>query len=500
MINNLFIKLDYNKYNTLLNYEEIKKNLIKNKNITGNKLFKIFDISNNLLTANKYIKYSNLNFNPNNHIFIYENTYYISKKLDATLNTILNSNNTIFYNKFLISKFINNTNDIYYSINTLDLNMFEIIYKTNYLQLFYNKENKPFLPINHCNYLIKQYTNKIALDILYIMFNKLKELNYSNFIDPIFFDLENKKDYNNSLTYININTIIDGLYFYDNNFEIISKYITYFNLNYKNEKFIFFINNTKNIDNILNNININKNINIYDYYILLLCINKINIFNEIILKDKNKNIIDNILIYEPNLLNYLITYNCKISFYYLIEQKNNIIINTKLPSEFFKIYLNLLQIHNSLNLFDYINLYDNLLTTDEIKLIINNKYFDNTFKIKYINKLIFDRKNNDYLFNLIKTKYKNLFYTSDILINIINQKNEELFIYLLNNSNEYEKDYILTKVKDKKNNEDNNEENTISHLICKNNICLGLKINNNLINKNGFKPLDLCIINKTFYE
>lgn len=490
MINSFFIKLDYNKYKSFINSNEYNKIILKNKDLTGNKLFKIFNIEYNY---DKYLKYINYNHNNDNHIFIYNGIFYISKLLDITLNNLLSYNNTT-YSKLMISKFINNNNDIFYSIKSLNLNLFDKLYKTNYLDVI-NYNNKIILPINYCNFFIKQYKNNIALNILYDMFNKLKNLNYNNTIHPIFFDIDNKNDYlvNNENIFNNINTLIDGLYFYKNSSDIIVKYINYFNLNYKNEKFILFINdinNKNNIDNVLNKIIYNNN---YDYYILLLCINKINIFNEINLN--NKNIIDEIIIYEPNLITYLINYNCKISFYYLIEKKNNIIINTKLSSDFFKIYINLLQIENSINLLNYINLFDDKLTEDEIKIIINNKYFDDSIKIKYIIRLLKTNNNNDYLINLIKTKYKKLFYTSEILINMINYKNEEIFVFLLNNSNEIEKDYILNKVID-----NTDDDNTISHLICKNNICLGLKINNDLINKNGLKPLDLCIISKNFYE
>jgi len=153
------------------------------------------------------------------------------------------------------------------------------------------------------------------------------------------------------------------------------------------------------------------------------------------------------------------------------------------------------------------NINKDKIITEYIKFLIKNKCI---FDDKYILLLLNTLNNNDIIYDLTKylitsnkfnllvlqilsEKNKDIIKNTDILFDILESKNENLFYSLINifDKNELEKLF---------NNKKDNDDNTLYHYICKNNLCFGFNINNKIRNKKGFKPLELCEVNIKYYK
>jgi hypothetical protein len=93
----------------------------------------------------------------------------------------------------------------------------------------------------------------------------------------------------------------------------------------------------------------------------------------------------------------------------------------------------------------------------------------------------------------LKPNIYNILRTTDILFNVLDKKDEKLFYFLIGLFKDNDYNELFNNLVD-------SELNTLYHYICKNNICLGFKINNKFRNNKGFKPLDLCMINIKYYK
>ncbi len=467
----------------LLNSDEIKN--IKNKNnnnnnkiITGNSLYKIFNFDINI-DLNNYEYYDDSDIIKilkisKNHL-CYSNItdkFYITKFLKKILNEIKNNTFSVEYINYLFNQVLKCKYNIYDSIDKLDIDKFTKLANKQFDLIKYS--DFPILPINYCESKLNTCKNSIKREIYNKMYNIL--INYNYEINPKYFSTRD----NNFYIFLK-----DLIY---TNKVLFLKCINIFNLDYTDEKFMNLILESNEVIDILINININNN---STYAELLLILNKINIFVDLI---------NNGINYELNfnkILPYLIKYNSNISFYYILENyKVFDKINIILPLDFLKIYLyfndniiNYLYLLIDKNV-DDLNMYKLIL----IQLVSLNDKFNDKFIILIKNII---NKNNFDIIKLFVEKFKNeiknILKTTDILFFILDNCNEDLFYYLLSLFNQDEFINLVDNLKD-------NEENTIYHYICKNNICLGFNINNGFRNKKGFKPMDLCIINKSFYK
>ena len=502
MNNNLFILDD--KYNSLLN-TDLKElsSLVKNKSdiILGNYVFSIFKNIN--LDKKEYEIFSlnpNKKFDENllkilniteNNICFYDQKIYIKEELKNTLDLIIKNKFSDDYIKFLLESHQKQHYDIYDYIKKLDMVNFNKVYIYQYDLIKYI--NKPFYPINYCNYLLNEYQNKIARQIIMNMFNLLKNFEYE--IHPKILDLDNYEIYEDisNCDYNNLHDLLVNL-INKSDFSLFARCINIFKLNYKNSDFIFILKNEKDkIDEILKFI---KESDIYekkDYLELLLILNKVNLFH------LEYNPESNIEINFDNIIYYLNKYHSDISFYYLLDKYfDKININCVLSIDFTKIYLNFISKSDNLNYYvvKYFKLLKNDNNNDHIYKLLIDSLNKDKLELSDVEELInnFINHNNKNVKELLKiNKIKYIIKKPNFLFKILDNKDENLFYFIKNLFEEVEFYKIINELKDE-------EGNSIYHYICKNNICLGYNINNKLRNNKGYRPLDLCQISSKYYK
>ena len=483
------------------NYQEEFKHLEINQDtiLTGNIIFKIFNFDLKI-DCEDYEIYSinnnkdhNINIHEililtNNKLCLFNNKIYYLHNFKETIDILKNDKYSKEYYVYILNKNLKRNNNIFDFIDLLDMNEFHKIYKSQYnLIKYYN--NKPYLPINYCFYKINNMPNKIAKNILLNMITILKILEYD--ICPKYFDLENIDNYDDNNKNTDLYQLLEQLLHIEK-YYLVLRVITIFKLDINNSEFIFFLlQNKDHIDYIIKLI-IDKNIYQTNQLLeFLLVLNKVNMFNS--LYDNNKTINFN------NLIKYLIKYNSLISFYYILDTRfDEIKINDILPNDFLKIYLSFIKNKDNYNeyILEYIKIIINK-DANQSKLLFNeidkNLFTEKIFS-KYLD-VILESHNYNYIKNIvdINKNNKSVFLTSNALFKILDNKHEEIFYYIINLFEEDEKNNLFEKLKD-------TDNNTLYHYICKNSICLGYKINNNVRNNKGFKPLDLCIISSKYYK
>jgi len=402
----------------------------------------------------------------NNKIALYQNKLYICEEI----NKILIGNYSKEYSLYLLSQILKQKCDIYTCIEKLDIAKFNQLISEEYQNIKYIN-NILHLPITYCYYYKTIYKNTIVQSILDTMIKQLSNYNYE--IHPKFFyDQEyqiksDQESFNDIYSLINHNL--------KNNIDLVCKIINIFNLDISNVSFIYtLLRNYKYLDKLI--VKLKANYPKEKLIDLILVLNKVNHI-------ENKNIIN------LEIIKYIIKYDAKISFYYLLE--NKLIFNLdNLNLDFLKIYFSLSDNNQKNNYLikalDYNNYYI------ELEYLLSNT------KISNIN-LVLDKlllKYPELGKKLYDKYYHKIDYlkTSKILLNILSIQNEDLFNYLIKDISDKEREMLFINIK-------NEDDNTVYHYICKNNLCLGTKINNNIRNKLGFKPLELTnIINTYYYE
>lgn len=418
--------------------------------------------------------------NTNNHICFFKENLYVDKYAYDIINFIHKNNYSDEYNDFLYQSLLKKHYDIFNYIEKLDINNFNSIVNNEYNIIKYI-DNQPLLPINYCNKLMKTTVNKIALQILNEMYKILINYNYE-----IHYDIyeNNDKLFNFMILCLRNNDIL-----------LFLKLTTLFKLNYTNDNFIsVLIKNNHKLDVIIDEMQ-EKNIysNNNDYIYLLLILNKVNRIQQFDINTIDINII----------IPYLHKYNSLISFYYLCENKIDIINTTvcRYNINFLKIYVHFANIDK---IFEYLKIHicDNDYL-DEIIYMIQKIDALDINKIKQLLLILFmsmDKQNND---NIIIKKIfeldfnKKLLLDHELVLHVILKKNEELFYYLMSFLTHEEQNNLLSTVITT--NEIDCDGNTLYHYICMQNLCIGLCVNNKIRNNKGFKPLDLCKINTNYY-
>jgi hypothetical protein len=495
---NNITKLDINKYNffkdncineliNLLPKDIIKDDVI----ITSNIIFNIFNFKlNNDINNYEIYKYNddiyNLLNSSNNLIFLYQNNIYYLNKFDKILDILNSDKISIKYKIFKLNHLIKIKKNIYDYIDLLDLEKFQNIYLSEY-QMVKQYNDNYYMPITYCLDKQKSCVNNIAKEILYCMIQLLKKLNYE--IDPIFF-------YNNDINTINNCYNILEKYFTEKKYNIILKLIDIYTIYKTNSNIIYILlKNNNYLDEFLNYILNNENYHTKNILEFLLIINKVNIFDEI--NKKHKFNID-----YNNLFSDFIKYNSLISFYYILDNYfTDININLLLTDDFLNIYIYFLKNDNiNTYLFNYFKLLinnKNVIYNNQYKIIFDNidkKTFTKEICLDFINECSLVKKYNYIKYILeINTDYKSLLYNNYILFDILDNKNEDVFNYILNLLNNEEKENLFLNLKD-------TDNNTLYHYICKNSLCIGMTIKNTFRNNDGFKPLDLCLICQKHYK
>jgi hypothetical protein len=439
--------------------------------------YEVFSINND----NDYLKnILNIMTETDNKICCYQENIYVTPELKTILDTIKSNKYSPEYNKYLLKSCLI-TNDIFIHIDKLDLDKFNSVHKSQY-NLIKKIHNKHYLPINYCKHKIRHMKNKLAKDILIQMADILSNYDYE--IDPCIFDFENIDDYTKQL-YSDISSYID--YWIEQNNYLLCRYLTIFQINYANKDFIFsLLRHPLSIDKILKTIEEKNIYNNEDFLKLLLVLNKVNYF-----VDKKQDII-----IDNTLLSSVIYFDAKMSFFYLLDNYVDTITFDKilLKDDFLKIYLYFVSKKDNKNILlnEYLINVIKLNKIHTIDIISILKLIEN-HDLKLITEIVYLLINNNSVIKEIfklNANIKSILKTNNILFNILDNTNEELFYYLIGL---FEDDKIFTDLLD-------TDNNTLYHYICKNNICLGFKINNKLRNKKGFKPLDLCTVNKKYYK
>ncbi len=495
MNQNLFI-IDENYKDIILDKDSIK-DIIKNKTdiIVGNYLYKIFNFKLNNKEDYELYSYnieSKLNPNENiykllkltdNHIGYYDSKYYMTKELKDTLDVIIK--NTDFsdeYKVFLLNKMQKQEYSIYDYIDLCDLdNCIKVA--NNQYELIKVINNITYIPITYCLKKIlteKSTTIKHLLkniyDLLcnfeYEIHPKLYDINNIDYFDSI--NLKYKYQYNDLFELLNI--IINE------NKKLFIRCVNIFNLDYTNHDFIYLLksHNIELITEILELLLKNKIYSEEKYLEMLLLLDRVNLFVK-----QNKKVDFN------KIIKYLIKYNSFVSFYYLIEKYNDEIKIDVLPIDFLKIYITINKNNNKIinSLIKSNQKHINYLLDNYNKSNICNedKKFLSDFLIDVIDINILKKViklDENIKYNLINNNY---------ILKILEKKEEEMFYYFINLFDRKEQEKIFLETKD-------NEGNTIYHYICKNNICLGMNINNKIRNNKGYKPLDLCQIIHKYYK
>lgn len=491
-----------------LNFDFIKKNynneykhieLDDNSILTGNIIFNIFDFDLKIDPEDYEIYSINNNkenihniyeimISTNNKLCIYQDKLYCLKDFEEIINIFKNNKYSREYYLFILKNNLKKNSNIFDSIDLLDMNEFQKKYKSQYNIIKYFN-NKPYLPINYCYNKLDNCSNKILREILLNMTTILKTLKYE--IHPKFFDLDNtiNYDYNNN-DIKNLYQLMENCINTENYF-ILLRIITIFKLHIDNSEFIFFLLKYEHcVDKILKLI-IDKNIyKTKELLEFLLILNKVNIFNSIYNENDHK-------INFNELIIYFIKYNSIVSFYYVLEKYfQKIQIKNIMSNDFLKIYLSFIKNKDNYNkyLLEYFKIIVDKNNIQSVIILneINKNNLDENILDDFLN-LISNSKNYKYIKYIVDTKNKKILFTNYILFKILDNKEEELFYYIINLFEEEEKNDLFNKLKD-------NENNTLYHYICKNSVCVGFKINNKIRNNKGFKPLDLCTISHKYYK
>lgn len=495
MNKNLFILDD--TYNTLIKSDGELNSLIQNDTdiIVGNYLFTIFKIGMDIdktdyeiFSMNSNKKKENilkiLNLTENN-ICYYDKKIYITEEFKNSLDCLLKNNYSEEYIKFIIESFQKKHFDIYDYIKKLDVRNFNKVYLDQF-NFIKNINNETFYPINYCVKLQNEYHNKIAKEVLAHMFNLLKNLNYD--IPPKLLDGNNEiyEDMNPEINNLH-DLLINSLNRSD--FSLFIRCINIFKLDYKNTDFIFIL---KNRENILDILKVIKESNIYDkktYGELLLILNKVNLFaNEKIENDD---------INYTDLIFYLNKYHADLSFYYILDKYfDKIKIDVVLSQDFTKIYLYFVKKTDKINthICNYIKFILKNNANDKLLKILIHEFNKDTLLLSDIEEII-KILPKSLIKEILKfnDKIKYISIKPDFIFKILENKDEDLFYFIKNLFEEKEFNKIINELKDK-------EGNSIYHLMCKNNICLGYNINNKIRNNKGYRPLDLCQINHKYYK
>ena len=165
-----------------------------------------------------------------------------------------------------------------------------------------------------------------------------------------------------------------------------------------------------------------------------------------------------------------------------------------MPIDFLKIYITINKNNNNNN-----KIINSLIKSNQkhINYLLDNynkSNIDNEDK-KFLSEFLLEVIDINILKKVIKLE-ENIKYNlikNNYIIKILEKKEEEMFYYYINLFDRKEQEKIFSETKD-------NEGNTIYHYICKNNICLGMTINNKIRNNKGYKPLDLCQIIHKYYK
>ena len=515
-----YSKLLIENYKMLLN-SYIGSNLELNLDktfMTGNILFNIFkniNINSNFNTNFYSLKLNNSNsiIEPNileilkltnNKMGYYQEKIYILEELIIELNNIIKNNYSEKYNLFLLNKFIKQ--DIFDYIQLVDLDNFNIVAHQQY-NLIKNKK----LPINYAIELLNnKHINNIIKNILIKIVDILAGFQYE--FHPKLFDPENQIINNYNIKCLltkninNIRNIYDLIYFIlnsqfeldnDSNMYILLRIITIFKLDYTDANFVLNLNQCSELllDQIIETIYEKK---IYDnikFLYLLLCLNKIDLFIKYSDNKKN-NLID-----FKYIIKYIIKYESYVSFYYLLENYEELNITKIMSSNLLKIYMEFLNNNNNKNqyIINYIKLNLEHIQEPELKYLLNNlneleSTEDNSNIIKLLivnynpnNLNIFNNSNLDIIIKNILIDPSN-----NILFDVLNNYHEDVF-YILINLIDFEEKTLINRFTDL-------DGNTINHIICKNSMCIGFKIDNTIRNNLGYLPLDMCQISPKYYN
>jgi len=507
MNQDLFILND--DYSSIINRNKsikIIKELKQDTDILiGNCLFKIFNFNLEIddgdfeiFSISNKKKILNILKMTENHICYYNNNFYITEQFKSILDLIIKNNFSNEYNQFLLNSMIKKNHDIYYFIDKLDIVNFNKVY-TSQFDIIKYINNLPYYPINYCMYMIHKYKNNIAREVLINMFNLLKNFDYD--IHPKILD-NNYENYEE----INISKFNEASNLHDllniclekHEYSFFARCITVFKLNYTNSDFIYLIKNRVNdINEIIKNIKEKDVYNHKDFLELLLILNQVNEFHNCEYKN------DNLVIDFNTLIFYLNKYNSNVSFYYILDNYfDKIQIKDILSIDFIKIYLYFVVKKTNANdiILNYLNIIleknNTCVNLEKILDLLINCLNKNEVKLEHISiiiyKLINHQNNLKHLLKL-NENIKYIIKDIDFIKSIIENKDEDLFYFIQNLFSKDEFNKILSDIKD-------NDGNTIYHLICKNNICLGYHINNKVRNNKGFKPLDMCLISSKYYK
>lgn len=527
--------------------QNIIKDIILNKNIIimGKFLLNIF-LENNLFNNNNIYLFNykkniinQLDIKLPNIIIdnqIYDNLIYVILKQSNWIDRIAYFNNKIYVsNLFILEylekyKYINNFDPIinkkYLIFNDIkednlhqlisSYNFYEILNMNKNNKVIYFEEFRDFMtPIERALLLLSKENNyklKLELKNIILLLSKYSYLrhpclyfNYLMNINNINFDLDIKTIIYSINSKINIvqNKIIN----IQNDENGINKYIISNLIESDLEEYFIEYINTFNY--ILNINDFNLIIKYNSRKILkLLIIN--NILNKEYLDMIELLKVDNNMIINKfkSMIKEIIINNKYISFYYVYKLDNTIINHKLLDNSIIHEISN-----NSLEILKLIIKLDNNIVN-----IINNKKqnilmtnIDKNIDIiiillQYINLIDSDIDNNTILHYLVKFNridVINYMLSNKCLhnyiisnLNLQNNNNETPLIISTINNNE-NLFYILynlgsnTELKDI-------HENTIYHYICKNKMCIGMKLKNE-INKYGFNSWDYADISKDYW-
>jgi hypothetical protein len=388
----------------------------------------------------------------------------------------------------------------------LDLTIFDKIninliknLSDNDLNKIYNKQT----PIEYCLDLYISHSNKILknnLEQIILYLNTRKSIRpcylYAtliklNIINPTLYSyLSNDKSMHID-TYSMIDDYMIAMYIDTDNI-IILEYLKTVNISITIDLINKIVN--KKCTNIINSL-IKANINVY----------------HIVSISDNMDLItiDHLLLF--NYLELILEFGSSRAFYYLYEY-NNSILDTIFEDNMnilFKIkpknnYIELIQIIlklapellNDCDTFGNTPILYHARNNPEILLVLlkSNVSFEltcNNIKNNIFHEYLLGNaiEQTHIVLSILLNRYTDLINKTNILNEtplLIAAKNnyENIFTTLFN----YNKDIIS-----------DTDGNTIYHYICKNNMCLGMTIDNSYVNLQGLKPIDYCKIDISYY-
>ncbi len=406
---------------------------------------------------------------------------------------------------------------IYTSINMLKISFF---YRLNIYMNIFNKINiykikdlpdafyyqlyDNLTPIEYCLKLYIEHTNELLLIKLKQIIYEIYKKKYIRppYLYASYINLDKKDKQLYDLILID-NDEINISDFNDIHKIIINQYIEQDNkilFDYKqaiNEKITIdeietiIIKNKKNLYNSL--INMNE----YKYYVIIIKddLNIIdNIDNEILLK-----YLELILEYGASkMFMYLYLYKKEI-IYTKYENENNILFKIKEKGNYIELIKIICTLDN--NIINQKNINGDTIILYNAKYNINMLMIYIKYEIEFNYEEINNKENNIFhqlaknnntkVLKIMIKKYKSIF-------DKVNNKNETPLIIMAKNKFD-DMVYIGLLESDNLNQQDE-YGNTIWHYICKNNLCLGININNNILNKENKSPKDLCVIDESYYH